>query len=266
MADDGYVEFDDMGLAVAVPRAPRRVVSLVPSLTEAIAVSAPGVLAGATTWCTHPPGLDVPRYRGTKNPDVRAIAAAAPDLVVCNKEENRELDHRRLRAAGVPVWVTVVEDVPTALRSLRRLFTVALRRPVPAWLSAAAARLSGPPPATVARAAVCVWRDPWMVVGRDTFAGDLLRHVGVENVYAGDESRYPRVTLEDLRAAPADLIVLPDEPYPFTADDGPPEFPGRARLATGRHLTWYGPSLADAPAVLARQLGVDARRSIPPQS
>lgn len=263
---DARVEFDDLGLPVEVPAVPRRVVSLVPSLTEAIAVGAPGLLAGATIWCTHPPGLGVPRYRGTKNPDVRAIAAAAPDLVICNQEENRELDHRRLRAAGVPVWVTVIEDVPAALRSLRRLFTVALRRPAPDWLSAAGRRLAGPPPGPVARAAVCVWRDPWMVVGRDTFAGDLLRRVGVENIYAGDESRYPRVTLEDLRAAPADLIVLPDEPYPFTEDDGPREFPGRARLVTGRYLTWYGPSLADAAAVLAGELGVRSMPSHPPQS
>ncbi|MGH3423169.1 MAG: helical backbone metal receptor, partial [Nocardioidaceae bacterium] len=61
---------------------PRRVVSLVPSLTEAIAVTVPGVLVGATDWCAEPADLGVARVRGTKNPDVDAVMALDPDLVV----------------------------------------------------------------------------------------------------------------------------------------------------------------------------------------
>lgn len=247
-------EHDDLGHPVALPDSPRRVVSLVPSLTEAIAVTAPEVLAGATEWCTHPPDLDVPRYRGTKNPDVRAIVAARPDLVVLNKEENRELDHRRLTGAGVPTWVTVVEDVDGALRALHRLITVALARPVPPWLATATDRFGGPLPPVRATAAICVWRDPWMVAGPGTFATDLLRRLGVANAYENDPSRYPHVDLDDLQHSPADLVILPDEPYRFTVDDGPEEFPDRARLVSGRHLTWYGPSLTEAIPTLTRQL------------
>ena len=102
---------DDLGADVRLAAPATRVVSLVPSLTEALAATAPDRLAGATEWCTHPADLDVPRVRGTKNPDTRAIAALAPDLVVANREENRELDVRRLRDAGVPVWVTEIENV-----------------------------------------------------------------------------------------------------------------------------------------------------------
>lgn len=247
-------EHDDLDHPVALPDVPRRVVSLVPSLTEAIAATAPGILAGATEWCTHPPDLDVPRYRGTKNPDVRAIIAARPDLVILNKEENRELDHRRLTEAGVPAWVTVVEDVDGALRALHRLITVALARTVPAWLTRAADRLAGPPPPVRATAAVCVWRDPWMVAGPGTFATDLLRRLGIGNAYADSPDRYPRVALADLQRGDADLVILPDEPYPFAPDDGPEEFPGRARLISGRHLTWYGPSLVEAVPVLEQAL------------
>ncbi|WP_217623671.1 helical backbone metal receptor, partial [Streptomyces sp. TRM64462] len=105
------------------------------------------------------------------------------------------------------------------------------------------------------RAVVPVWRRPWMVLGRETFAGDLLARLGVVNVYAGHAERYPRVPVDELRAAGADLVVLPDEPYRFTADDGPEAFAGLpAALVDGRHLTWYGPSLAEAPAVLSRAL------------
>lgn len=249
-----------MSFQVTLPRRVRRVVSLVPSLTEAVAATAPELLVGATTWCTHPPDLDVTRLRGTKNPDVRGIVELAPDLVLLNKEENRRLDHERLRAAGIPVWVTVVEDVPTALTALRRVFTLALDREVPAWLAAAAQRLDGPVPEPTVRAAICVWRDPWMVVGRDNFATDLLRRIGVANVFAGHSGRYPHMSLDDIRAAGADLVVLPDEPYPFSGTDGPEEFPGRARLVDGRSLTWYGPSLVDATTTLGRQLSVRIAR------
>src|SRR5215207_9990107 len=126
---------DDLGHPVDLVRPARRVVSLVPSLTETIAATRPETIVGATDWCTHPADLDVPRVRGTKNPDRAAIAALAPDLVLANREENRRLDVDRLRAAGIPVWVTVVESVDEALTSLRRLFTEALGVGDPGWLT-----------------------------------------------------------------------------------------------------------------------------------
>ncbi|WP_242910705.1 helical backbone metal receptor [Actinomadura terrae] len=245
---------DDMGAPVPLRRPPRRVVSLVPSLTEAIAVSAPGLLAGATEWCTHPPDLDVERVRGTKNPNVARIKELAPDLVVANKEENRELDVRRLREAGIPVWVTVVESVEQALSSLRRLFAVALDRPIPQWLESASDTLSRPVPNPHARAVICVWRDPWMVAGSRNFGTDLLRRLAIANVFHDLPGRYPALPLEDIRAAGADLIILPDEPYPFNTSDGPEQFGEKSRLVSGRLLTWYGPSLVDAVAMLREQL------------
>src|SRR3954454_913895 len=102
---------DDLGHPVEVVRPARRVVSLVPSLTEAIAATRPEALVGATDWCTHPADLAVTRVRGTKNPDRAAIAALQPDIVLANREENRELDVRSLREAGIAVWVTEIETV-----------------------------------------------------------------------------------------------------------------------------------------------------------
>jgi ABC-type Fe3+-hydroxamate transport system substrate-binding protein len=241
---------DDLGTPVPLPRPPERVVSLVPSITEALAVSVPGRLVGATDWCTHPAELDVPRVRGTKNPDRAAIEALRPDLVVVNREENRQLDVERLRAAGVPVWVTVIESVDEALASLRRLFGEVLDAGTPSWLSAAAEAWSGPAPLPPARVVVPIWRDPWMVVGARTFTGDVLARLGLVNVWAGGKERYPRRELADLQGA--ELALLPDEPYVFTADDGPEAFPGIPTvLVPGRLLTWYGPSLASAREELA---------------
>jgi ABC-type Fe3+-hydroxamate transport system substrate-binding protein len=249
---------DDIGHSVPVPAVVSRVVSLVPSLTETVAACAPGLLVGATNWCTHPGDLAVERIGGTKNPDARKIIAVEPDVVLANEEENRESDLDALRSAGLPVWVTRVRDLPEALASLQRMITLACRQPEPAWLAAAATAWRQPQPlGTVAcRAAVVpIWRRPWMVLGRDTFAGDLLARLGVSNVYSGHADRYPRVDLGELRESGADLIVLPDEPYRFTASDGPEAFPGRTTaLVSGRHLTWYGPSLTEAPMLLRRQL------------
>src|SRR3712207_6539979 len=117
---------DDLGAPVELTGPATRVVSLVPSLTESVAATRPEALVGATDWCTHPADLGVTRVRGTKNPDVHRILELRPDLVLANQEENRELDVRRLRDAGVPVWVTRIETVPEAIASMTRMFQVAL--------------------------------------------------------------------------------------------------------------------------------------------
>ncbi|HEX4094721.1 MAG TPA: helical backbone metal receptor [Trebonia sp.] len=237
---------------------PQRVVSLVPSLTESIAVTRPDALAGATIWCTHPADLDVPRVRGTKNPDLAAIAALSPDLVLANQEENRRVDVERLRAAGVPVWVTVIRTLDEAIASLRRMFADALGWPEPPWLAEAERAWRDPVHGPRVRAAIPIWRDPWMVVGSATFTGDLAARLGLDNVYADHPERYPHVDLDDLAARNPELIVLPDEPYAFSASDGPEMFPRqRAALVEGRSLTWYGPSLVTARAQLIRSIHHD---------
>jgi ABC-type Fe3+-citrate transport system substrate-binding protein len=234
--------------------AARRVVSLVPSITEALASVRREAVVGATDWCTHPADLDasgVTRVRGTKNPDLAAIRSLEPDLVIANKEENRELDVRRLREAGVRVEVTEIETVPQAVATFQRLFDDVLCWERPDWLTEAERLWCGPLPPVTRRVAVAVWRDPWMVVGRDTFTGDLVRRLGWENVYTEAEGRYPRVDLADLDGVGADVVLLPDEPYVFTADDGPEAFTRTpTELVSGRLLTWYGPSLLEA-----RELG-----------
>ncbi|MFD0371765.1 helical backbone metal receptor [Streptomyces sp. NPDC059071] len=250
----------------AVPRPPAargpRVVSLVPSLTEAVAVSAPGALVGVTDWCTHPADLGgAVRIGGTKNPDIEAVAALRPDLVIANEEENRGPDLDALRAAGLDVLVTEVRTLDQAFAELTRVLGACGVTDRPQWLDAAEGAWAAVADAVAAgddplrTAVVPIWRRPWMVLGRDTFAGDLLARLGVRNLYAGHPERYPRVPVEELNAAAPDLVVLPDEPYRFTRDDGPEAFPGAVTvLVDGRHLTWYGPSLAEAPRSLARAL------------
>jgi ABC-type Fe3+-hydroxamate transport system substrate-binding protein len=244
---------DDLGHPLDLARPPSRVISLVPSITEALATSVPDRLVGATEWCTHPEGLDVPRVRGTKNPDHRAIGQLRPDLVVANQEENRRVDVERLRADGIPVWVTAIESVDEALRSLRRLLVEVLDVAEPAWLHTATAEWQRPTGAPAVRVVVPIWRAPWMVVGGRTFTGDLLVHLGLVHVVADSHpgDRYPKLDLAEIERLEPHLVLLPDEPYPFAADDGPEAFPAiPTALVSGRDLTWYGPSMATSRATL----------------
>lgn len=222
-----------------------------PSLTEAIASVDSGALVAATDWCTHPHGLDVERVRGTKNPDRGAIVRLRPDIVIANKEENRKLDVDRLTAAGVSVWVTDIESLDQAFMSMRRMFTRALGWPVPGWLDAAQEAWQAPPRLPASTAAVAIWRDPWMCVGGRTFTGDVLTRLGLRNAWGDCAERYPTVELAELDHADIELVLLPDEPYAFTASDGPEAFrTARTCLVEGRLLTWYGPSLATARSAL----------------
>ena len=243
---------DDLG--TPFPGAPpRRVVSLVPSLTEAVAATDRALLVGATDWCTHPPDLDVARVGGTKWPDIDRVRGLAPDLVIANAEENRADDIAALRAGGIPVWVTAPATVDQALGSLDRLCAV-LGRPEPEWLRRVRDVWADVPRLPDVTAVVPIWRRPWMVLGRDTFAGDVLARLGVRNVFADDADRYPRLGKDGPEGVHADLVVFPDEPYAFTPQDGPEAWPRcRPVFVSGRHLTWYGPSLAEAPERLMSQ-------------
>ncbi|MET8651212.1 helical backbone metal receptor [Nocardia aurea] len=248
------VEPDDLGFVTTLPASIRRVVSLVPSLTESVAHTCPELLVAATEWCTHPGELDIERVRGTKNPDIRRIVELAPDLVLCNKEENRRIDVDRLRSAGIAVWVTDIETVDQAIGSLTRMFTSALGLERPDWLIEAESVWAAPAPEPSRAAVIPIWRDPWMVVGRDTFTGDLAARLGLCLVHAVRPDRYPRISVDELTADVA-LAVLPDEPYVFTGSDGPEAFPGiPVALVSGRDLTWYGPSLVTARAALLARL------------
>ena len=246
---------DDLGHPVLLSGRPARVVSLVPSITESLAATVPDLLVGATDWCTHPAALDVTRVRGTKNPDLAAIAALEPDLVVANKEENRELDVRRLREPRHPGVGDGDRDRrpgarlarPAVRRGLRRAAGLAGRGP--RGVGAARGRGSSEPRGS---AAVAIWRDPWMVVGRDTFTGDLLRLLGLANVFGDAADRYPATTPEEIEARRPTWCCCPTSPTCSPPPTARRRSRRRTALVSGRLLTWYGPSLVGAREALLR--------------
>lgn len=251
-------------MSIVPDSAARRIVSLVPSLTEALFELGLGArVVGVTEWCVHPADAvaPLPKLGGTKSPDLPAIVALAPDLVIANHEENRRRDVERLEAAGIPVWVTYPRTVREATALLRELAELgaddaaAQRVILPVERAVAAAEAALEAAVLPPRRLFCaVWRDPWMSVGADTYAHDLLRLCGAENVFANREDRrYPCVELDDVVAAQPDVVLLPDEPYAFGADDvqelaslGIPARDGRIYRVDGTLVSWYGPRIARA--------------------
>jgi ABC-type Fe3+-hydroxamate transport system substrate-binding protein len=209
-----------------------RVVSLVPSATETLLALGADVVA-CTRFCEQP-GLR--HVGGTKNPDVAAIVALAPDLVVVDEEENRREDADALAAAGLDLLVTAVRDVTGALDIVGEL---AARTGV-----AVPDQRVPPPLDREISAFVPIWRRPWMSINADTYGASVLRAVGVELVTADEPDRYPTVELESIATRHPDVVLVPSEPYDFRdthLDELRAAFPAVAvERVDGRDLFWWG--------------------------
>ncbi len=210
-----------------------RVVSLVPSATETLI--AMGITPVACTrFCDQP---RVQAVGGTKDPDVRAIVALRPDLVIVNDEENRREDADALAAAGVALHSMSPRSVAAVAPAIRDLaHRLGVREP--------AATFELPDrDAPQGRALILIWRRPWMSQSADTYGSSMLEHLGWTTAQSGPD-RYPVVSDREITAAAPDLVVLPDEPYPF----GPRHVPelaaivpdARVVFVDGRDLLWWG--------------------------
>ena len=243
-------------------RLPERIVSLVPSLTEALFALGLGErVVGATDWCVHPAAAlaAVPRVGGTKDPDVAAIAKLRPGLVIANQEENTRRTVAQLEGAGIPVWVTYPRTVAEGAGLLRELAELGGRRAelasVVVPVEEAVERARAERPAVLVRVFCPIWKDPWMAVGGDTYAHDLIELCGGRNVFgAPARRRYPIVTEAEIVAAAPEVILLPDEPYAFGAEHAaqlralevPAAASGRIHCIDGTLLSWYGPRIRRA--------------------
>ncbi len=273
---------DDMNRVVYLGGPPRRVVSLVPSDTLSVAaLGCASALVGRTDYCELPEDVvaRLPSVGGTKNPRVDAICDLSPDLVLANQEENTRGDLEALAARGVKVLVAFPKRVAEGLAHLARLaqvFGVAsdaavkdlVRRGYEAHREAEAARAQTTPVRTFCP----IWMDPLMTIHGQTFISDMLDLAGAQNVFAdrerryplaadlgkapplpaervaGRDTRYPRVTMAEVNARAPALILLPDEPHPFSEEDAkvflaqptPAAARGAVVRMSGKDLCWYG--------------------------
>jgi ABC-type Fe3+-hydroxamate transport system substrate-binding protein len=233
-----------------------RVVSLVPSATETLlALGVPPI--ACTRFCDQP---GIATVGGTKSPDVAAIVALAPDLVVVNNEENRREDADALAGAGVTLHdcsPRSVADVGPAVGALAG----AVGATAPPGFDAAAWSdwVEARPRQVGARVLALVWRRPWMGLGADTYGASMLDAIGLTPAAPPASSeRYPTYSVDELGALAPDLVVLPSEPYPFrdrhVAEVGRVLPDARVELVDGRDLFWWGTRTPEARARLAARL------------
>lgn len=247
---------DDRGREIALEHPPARIVSLVPSISETLwRLGVTERLVGVTRYCTEPPEVRaLPRCGGTKNPDCERIAALHPDLVFMSEEENRVEDFEELARRGLAIFVSLPKTLADVADWVRRIAVAvgcaasgeAMARGIEqAWraVETDVARHGR------RRRVFCpIWRKPWMTFNGDTYADAVLRACGADNVFADAGERYCRTTLEEVAGRRPDLVLLPDEPYPFAERDLadvmgvlPPGSPASgARLVDGQALSWYG--------------------------
>lgn len=294
---NGHIEL----LTFAQP--PERVVSLVPSMTDTLVeFGLAERIVGVTDYCPKIEGVEETPLRlgGTKNPDVEAIVELSPDLVIVSQEENERNSVEELERAGLKVWITFprsVHDTLSILSALANLFQLPGALPRIQMLEQSVSWARRAHYMEERLAFVPVWQGQhnrygrwWMTFNSDTYAHDILRHCGALNVFgererryplgadlgkqpaqpAGErDTRYPRVTVDEVVSAQPQLILLPDEPFPFDVDmlelvveelaETPAVQAKRVHLVDGSLITWpgtrMGAALAELPGIIAGDLG-----------
>ena len=262
---------DALGRPFAVGKPPERIVSLVPSLSEALFAFGLGErIVGVTRFCVEPrEGVaDKAKVGGTKSLDVAAVGALRPDLIIASAEENRAEDVRRLIGGGWPVFVTLPTTVRGAIDLLGQLAVLTgsadAARPIIEEAEQALAAVQAANASQEHLRVFCpIWRNPYMTIGPDTYIHDVIVVCGGRNIFAGRRERYPKVELAEMAALDPEVILLPSEPYRFhqrhQADFA--AFPqvaavrrGNVLLVDGRMLSWYGPRIGGSLRALSAVL------------
>ncbi|HUF52529.1 MAG TPA: helical backbone metal receptor [Dehalococcoidia bacterium] len=252
---------DALGEQVTLTRPPRRIVSLVPSITETLfAFGLQKRIVGVTKFCIEPAGdvESVPKVGGTKDVDVEAVKALKPDFVVANVEENEQPDIEALREAGIPVFVTYPRSIAAASAMMRTLADIlgcekAASPQIAAVDAAAALTRSRNRERTPVSVFCPIWRKPWMTINSDTYVHDFLITCGLHNVFADSRDRYPAIGFLDVEERKPEIAILPDEPFPFKerhiaeiTSAIPILTAERIYLVDGKDICWYGPRIAGA--------------------
>jgi ABC-type Fe3+-hydroxamate transport system substrate-binding protein len=213
---------------------PLRIVSLVPSITEALCMLAlEDALVGITNYCLHPADVVASKARvgGTKNPRIREIVALRPDLVIVNPDENRKQTFEQLQSLGLKVLVVLTDSLDQVEAAWLQLGEATNSMPLAQKYrdEIAAARAfnrSKLREIQTLPTLIPVWRDPWMASGSGTYIESLLSECGFRNVLAQCDRKWTKVAInqvagDDVLALPQppEMILLPSEPYPFGEAD-----------------------------------------------
>lgn len=216
-AATAIVAVDDAGDTLRLPGPAHRIASLIPATTELLfAVGLGPQVVGRTTWCDYPAeAVAVPSLGDGLQPNLEAIVAARPDLVVLYRSTQNAAAAERLRAQGIPTLVVETDrlaDVPRLARLLGRLggreaAGDSLARRFEAELAAATLR----EPADPARLLLLAWDQPPIAIGGGSFLSELVQRAGARNIFADLSAPSAPVSLEAIaRRDPDFLLVLSD--------------------------------------------------------
>jgi len=227
-------------------KSPQKIISLVPSLTELLFdLGLENQIIGRTRFCIHPEAKvdQVEIVGGTKNPRIDKIRNAHPDLIIANKEENRKEDIEKLQP-DFDVMVTDINTIEDALLTIHDIGKkCGTEKEAEELTSAIRREYDDAPDELPLSAAYMIWRDPWMTVGGNTYIHSVLSHWKFENIF-GDQTRYPKTSLEQIAEKKPDLILLSSEPYPFKekhikeVEENCPD--SKIFLVDGEWFSWYG--------------------------
>lgn len=245
---------DQLHNVLDISSVPKRIVSLVPSQTELLVdLGLENQIVGVTKFCVHPVALRKAKVvvGGTKNVDFAKISALQPDIIICNKEENTQEMVVALRAFA-PVWVSDIyslEDALGMIRGLGKLFNLSkvAEKIADNILQKSVEFQESMQKVPKRKVAYVIWKNPWMLAGRNTFINNLLALNNFENIIEDKSSRYPEVSIELLKTA--DVVLLSSEPFPFSEKDRlalKNTLETKVCLVDGEYFSWYGSRLKNA--------------------
>ncbi len=247
---------DQIGHTITIETSPKRIISLVPSQTELLAyLGLDDEVAGITKFCIHPEiwFRTKTRVGGTKNVNFEKIEHLNPDLIICNKEENKESEVRALMEK-YPVWTSDIHNLDDSLAMINSIGDMVNKQDEVKKLAAKIKNnfkefeKTKPAPK---RVVYLIWKDPYMAAGKDTFIDYTLSTCNFKNVCIEALGRYPQLSMEQIKNLQPELILLSSEPFPFTEKhltEFKSYFPESIPvLVDGEYFSWYGSRLVDAP-------------------
>jgi ABC-type Fe3+-hydroxamate transport system substrate-binding protein len=249
---------DQTGRTIELPAIPQRIVSLVPSQTELLYDMGLGAsVVGITKFCVHPAQWfrNKTRVGGTKQIKMDILHELSPDLIIANKEENVKEQIQELET-HYPVWISDVNDLVSAYRMIEDIGTITGREQEAEQIKQQIRKNFSlyRPPASRPSVAYLIWQKPFMTVGADTFIHAMLEKAGFDNVFA-DRSRYPEISIDELKSLKPQLLLLSSEPFPFKSQhviELDKILPAtRVLLVDGEMFSWYGSRLQQTPAYFA---------------
>jgi ABC-type Fe3+-hydroxamate transport system substrate-binding protein len=210
------VVFTACGPSARRPASPpaRRIVSLLPSFTELLfAIGAGDRVVGRTTWCDYPPAASaVPSVGDGMPPNVEAVAARKPDLVVLYNSGPNVTAAQQLERIGIRTVLldlNRLEDLGPAVRTLGRL--TGLEQRAESLAAAMDSLTDRPLPPPTASIVFVVWDNPPIIIGRGSYLDQLAALAGARNVFGDVAAPSAQVSLETIAARnPEWIAVLSD--------------------------------------------------------